>query len=185
MPYLLGIDTGGTYTDAVILRDEVEVISSAKSLTTRRDLAIGIGKAAQSALSEAAINPVEVSLAALSTTLATNALVEGQGERVALIFIGFSQGDLDKHGLRDALGNDPVLELPGGHNYAGNEVCALDTHSIEKWLQELDGVSAFAVASKFATRNPAHETQAMKLIGEVTGRPVSASYQLSSKLNGP
>ncbi|MDG2230693.1 MAG: hydantoinase/oxoprolinase family protein [Paracoccaceae bacterium] len=185
MPYLLGIDTGGTYTDAVILRDEVEVISSAKSLTTRRDLAIGIGKAAQSALSEAAINPAEVSLAALSTTLATNALVEGQGEGVALIFIGFSQGDLDKHGLRDALGNDPVLELPGGHNYAGNEVCALDIHSIENWLQELDGVSAFAVASKFATRNPAHETQAMKLIGEVTGRPVSASYQLSSKLNGP
>lgn len=185
MPYLLGVDTGGTYTDAVILRDEVEVISSAKSLTTRHDLAIGIGKAAQAALSEAAIDPAEVSLAALSTTLATNALVEGQGESVALIFIGFSQGDLDKHGLSDALANDPVLELAGGHNHAGNEVCALDTDSIEKWLYDLKGVSAFAVASKFATRNPAHETQAMKLIGEVTGRPVSASHQLSSKLNGP
>ena len=150
MPYLLGVDTGGTYTDAVLLRDEIEVISSAKSLTTRYDLAIGIGKAAQAALSEAAIDPAKVSLAALSTTLATNALVEGQGERVALIFIGFSQGDLDKHGLRDALASDPVLELPGGHNHAGNEVCALDKHSIEKWLHELEGVSAFAVASKLS-----------------------------------
>ena len=90
MPYLLGVDTGGTYTDAVLLRDEVEVISSAKSLTTCHDLAIGIGKAAHAVLSEAAIDPAEVLRAALSTTLATNALVEGQGERVAFIFIGFS-----------------------------------------------------------------------------------------------
>ncbi|NDH26460.1 MAG: hypothetical protein EBY35_09650, partial [Rhodobacteraceae bacterium] len=43
MTYLLGIDTGGTYTDAVILREESEVIASAKSLTTREDLALGIG----------------------------------------------------------------------------------------------------------------------------------------------
>lgn len=185
MPYLLGVDTGGTYTDAVILRDEVEVISSAKSLTTRHDLAVGIGKAAGAALSEAAIDPNEVSLAALSTTLATNALVEGQGERVALIFIGFSQGDLDKHGLKEALGHDPVLEVSGGHNHAGNEIGPLDAETLVEWLTHLDGVSAFAVASKFATRNPSHEIQTMALIREMTGRPVSASHQLSSKLNGP
>ncbi|WP_273486518.1 hydantoinase/oxoprolinase N-terminal domain-containing protein, partial [Lentibacter algarum] len=43
MAILLGVDTGGTYTDAVLLRDEEEVLASAKSLTTRHDLAIGIG----------------------------------------------------------------------------------------------------------------------------------------------
>ena len=43
MALLLGVDTGGTYTDAVLIRDEAEVIASAKSLTTRHDLAIGIG----------------------------------------------------------------------------------------------------------------------------------------------
>ena len=53
MTYLLGIDTGGTYTDAVILRDEEEVIASAKSLTTRHDLAEGIGKAAAATLQSA------------------------------------------------------------------------------------------------------------------------------------
>jgi N-methylhydantoinase A/oxoprolinase/acetone carboxylase beta subunit len=47
MAILLGVDTGGTYTDAVLLRDEEEVLASAKSLTTRHDLAIGIGKAVQ------------------------------------------------------------------------------------------------------------------------------------------
>ena len=45
MTLLLGVDTGGTYTDAVLIRDEKEVIASAKSLTTRADLAIGVGGA--------------------------------------------------------------------------------------------------------------------------------------------
>ena len=41
MALLLGVDTGGTYTDAVLIRDEVTVVASAKSLTTRHDLALG------------------------------------------------------------------------------------------------------------------------------------------------
>ena len=96
MTYLLGIDTGGTYTDAVILRDEEEVIASAKSLTTRHDLAEGIGKAAAATLQSAGIDASDIAMASLSTTLATNALVEGQGGRVGLIFIGFREGDLRK-----------------------------------------------------------------------------------------
>ena len=50
MTLLLGVDTGGTYTDAVLIRDEVAVIASAKSLTTRHDLAEGIGAAVQAVL---------------------------------------------------------------------------------------------------------------------------------------
>ena len=83
MTYLLGIDTGGTYTDAVILRDEAEVIASAKSLTTRHDLAEGIGKAAAATLRSAGIDAGDIAMASLSTTLATNALVEGQGAVLA------------------------------------------------------------------------------------------------------
>ena len=45
MAFFLGVDTGGTYTDAVILRDETEVIASAKALTTRQDLSFGISEA--------------------------------------------------------------------------------------------------------------------------------------------
>ena len=91
MALLLGVDTGGTYTDAVLLRDEEEIIASAKSLTTRHDLAVGVGAAVRAVLAEADVKPSDIALASLSTTLATNALVEGQGGRVALIYIGFRE----------------------------------------------------------------------------------------------
>ena len=51
----------------------------------------------------------------MSTTLATNALVEGQGGRIALVMIGFSETDLDKAGLRQVLGGDPAIFIDGGH----------------------------------------------------------------------
>ena len=185
MTYLLGIDTGGTYTDAVILRDEEVVIASAKSLTTRHDLAEGIGKAAAATLEIAGIEASDIAMASLSTTLATNALVEGQGGRVGLIFIGFRDGDLEKHGLTQALVGDPVLEIAGGHNHAGGEAVALDLSAIADWIDQQNGISAFAVASQFATRNPAHELAVLNLLREKTGKPVSLSHQLSAKLNGP
>jgi N-methylhydantoinase A/oxoprolinase/acetone carboxylase beta subunit len=185
MAYLLGIDTGGTYTDAVILQDEDRVIASAKSLTTRHDLAQGISSAARAVLDQSGIAAADISLASLSTTLATNALVEGQGGRVALVYIGFAAGDLDKHGLSDALRGDPVIEMAGGHSHSGTEICALDTDMLRDWVAGCADVSAFAVASQFATRNPAHEQLAVQIIRELTNKPVSASHQLSAKLNGP
>ncbi|MCK0169562.1 hydantoinase/oxoprolinase family protein [Aliiroseovarius sp. S1123] len=181
----LGVDTGGTYTDAVLIRDEAEVIASAKSLTTRTDLAIGVGKAIQAVLEKAAVAPADVAMASLSTTLATNALVEGQGGRVALIYIGFRESDLGKHGLHDALKGDPALVIPGGHNHAGGEAAALDLDALRAFLTTHHGISGYAVAAQFATRNPAHELEVARIITEVTGAPVTCSHQLSSKLNGP
>ncbi|PRZ46706.1 hydantoinase/oxoprolinase N-terminal domain-containing protein [Tritonibacter scottomollicae] len=186
MALLLGVDTGGTYTDAVLIRDETEVIASAKSLTTRQDLAIGVGGAVRAVLEQSGASPTEVSLAALSTTLATNALVEGQGGRVALIYIGFSEQDLDRHGLNEALKGDPALILSGGHTHAGSEAKPLDTEALIAFLETASaGVSGFAVAGVFATRNPAHELEVAKIIQERTGAPVTCSHQLSAKLNGP
>ncbi len=84
MTIALGIDTGGTYTDAALVEVATgRILCSAKALTTRRDLSIGIGEALDAALRERdAPDPSEVKLAALSTTLATNAIVEGQGSPV-------------------------------------------------------------------------------------------------------
>ena len=186
MAMLLGVDTGGTYTDAVLIRDEQEVIASAKSLTTRADLAIGVGGAIRAVLAQSGCAAADVSMAALSTTLATNALVEGQGGRVALIYIGFAPEDLDRHGLKDALKGDPALVLAGGHNHAGGEAAPLDIEALRAFLEtESAGVSGFAVASLFATRNPAHEQETAKIITEMTQAPVTCSHQLSAKLNGP
>ncbi|WP_170481239.1 hydantoinase/oxoprolinase family protein [Ruegeria arenilitoris] len=185
MALALGVDTGGTYTDAVLVRDENEVVASAKSLTTREDLAIGVGKAISAVLDAAKVQPEQIALASLSTTLATNALVEGQGGRVALIYIGFKESDLDRHGLKDALKGDPVLVLGGGHNHAGSEAAPLDETGLLNFLDSDSGVSGYAIVGQFATRNPVHELQAAKIISDRTGVPVTCSHHLSAKLNGP
>ena len=187
MAYFLGVDTGGTYTDAVILDEAADiVIGTAKSLTTRDDLALGIGRAVDAALLDAGVAAGDIALVSLSTTLATNALVEGQGGRVALVFIGFDAGDLDRGGLTEALKGDPVIMLDGGHSHTGAEKAALDMAVLEAQVAEIGpGVMGFAVAAHFATRNPAHEIAARDLIRRVTARPVTCSHELSANLNGP
>ncbi len=185
MALALGVDTGGTYTDAVLIRDEREVIASAKSLTTRADLAIGVSRAVSAVLETACVAPDQIGMASLSTTLATNALVEGQGGRVALIYVGFRDSDLEKHGLKDALKGDPALVLAGGHNHAGGQVAELDIEALEAFLDSHTGISGYAVAAQFATRNPAHELEVARVITERTGVPVTCSHHLSAKLNGP
>ncbi|MDZ7904480.1 MAG: hydantoinase/oxoprolinase family protein [Cypionkella sp.] len=187
MAYFLGVDTGGTYTDAVILDEAADaVIGSAKSLTTRADLALGVGGAVDAALAQSGVAAADIALVSLSTTLATNALVEGQGGRVALIFVGFDADDLARGGLSEALRGDPVLTMQGGHNHAGGEVAALDIAAILPEITRLGGeVMGFAVAAKFATRNPAHEIALRDAIRAATGRPVTCSHELSADLNGP
>ena len=187
MAYFLGVDTGGTYTDAVIVDETANlVIGKAKSLTTRGDLAVGIGRAIDAALIDANIAAGQVALVSLSTTLATNALVEGQGGRVALVFIGFDAGDLERGGLTAALKGDPVIQMGGGHSHSGAERVALDMAALEAAVVDIGpGVMGFAVASHFATRNPGHEVAARDLIRRLTGRPVTCSHELSANLNGP
>ena len=186
MAIALGVDTGGTYTDAVLIRDEQEILARAKALTTRHDLAQGIGAAVRAVLEDSNVAPEAVAIASLSTTLATNALVEGQGGRVALICIGFAERDVQGHGLFEALKGDPVCVLDGGHMHDGSEAAPLDEPALLAFLDvHKTQVSGFAVAGQFATRNPAHEQRAMAMIREIAGRPVSASHQLSAKLGGP
>ena len=183
--FLLGIDTGGTYTDAVLFSPEDGVKARAKSLTTRHDLSEGIRGAVENVLAETGTDPSAIRLASLSTTLATNALVEGQGGRVCLVMVGFGPDDLERDGLRQALGTDPVIFLPGGHNVHGHET-PLDTDPLAAELDELAGaVTAFAVAGYFAVRNPEHELRVRDLIRARTHLPVTCSHELSSKLGGP
>ena len=187
MTYLLGVDTGGTYTDAVILEEKTDqVIASAKSLTTRPDLALGVGRAIDAAILEAGIKPADIAMLSLSTTLATNALVEGQGGRVALIFIGFDEPELNRAGLTEAMKGDPAVLISGGHNHGGAEAAPLDKATLEAEVRRLSPeVTGFAVAASFATRNPAHENAARDLIRDLTHRPVTCSHELSAGLNGP
>jgi len=184
-PLFLGIDTGGTYTDAVLWTESSGVVAKAKALTTRHDLADGIAGAVDAVIAAAKIDPKAIKLVSMSTTLATNALVEGQGGRVALVMVGFSEADLQRDGLKTALGSDPVMFCPGGHDVHGNAQ-PLDLSALEAALPDLGkSVSGFAICAYFATRNPAHENAARDLIRASTGLPVTASHELTSKLGGP
>lgn len=186
MSFSLGLDTGGTYTDAVVFDDVLgKIVAKAKALTTRHDLSIGIAGAAGKVLAQSGIKPSEIAMVSISTTLATNALVEGQGGRAALVMIGFDETDASRGGLKEALGNDPVIFLPGGHDGHGKPR-PLDLSALENQLDDLhQNVSAFAVAGYFAVRNPAHEIAVRDLILNKTDLPVTCSHELSSKLDGP
>ena len=187
MSIMLGLDTGGTFTDAALVDNTTNhVVGKAKSLTTRTDLAIGVGDAMQKAMESFTGSADDISLVCLSTTLATNAVVEGVGGRVGLVLIGFDDEILSRGGLADAVGNDPVIHLNGGHRPDASQQAPLDVQALEQAALELkDQVSAFAIASHFATRNPAHELKAMSLLQDVTGLPTSCSHELSSSLGGP
>ena len=187
MPILLGIDTGGTYTDAVLFDEQSgKVVAVAKALTTRHDLALGIRGAAQSVLNGSGADPASIALVSLSTTLATNALVEGQGGRVGLVLVGFDDAAASRAGIADALRGDPCVRIAGGHDADGHRRETLDLPALDRALSDLEGsVAAFAVAGMFAVRNPEHEIAVRDHLRERTGRPVTCSHELSSRLDGP
>ena len=187
MPILLGIDTGGTYTDAVLFDEQSgKVVAAAKALTTRHDLAIGIRGAAEVVLDNSGVEPASIALVSLSTTLATNALVEGQGGRVGLVLIGFDDAAASRAGISDALRGDPCVRIGGGHDAAGRACEALDLAALDRAISDVEGsVDAFAVAGMFAVRNPEHENAVRDRLRERTGRPVTCGHELSSRLDGP
>ncbi len=183
MAILLGIDTGGTYTDAALFDDTRGVLASAKALTTKHDLSIGIRAAIQAVLGP---GPQDIGMVSISTTLATNALVEGQGSSIALLLIGYPADALDLAGLRQALGSDPVAFIPGGHDVYGDEQQPLDMDAARRAILDCaPRAAAFAVSGYFSVRNPAHELAVRDLVRALTGLPVTCGHELTRNLNAP
>ena len=174
MHYSLGIDAGGTYTDAVLVRDsDGKIADSNKALTTYPDPLAGIKKVIDGLNPEYLKN---IKLVSVSTTLSTNTILEGNGFPVALILIG-------DHPLEKEFPTGHVLFAGGGHNHNGEEVSSLDLKAIEKFaLSVKDKVSAFAISSYFSTRNPEHELKARDCIMKLTGLPAVCGHELSQEL---
>jgi N-methylhydantoinase A/oxoprolinase/acetone carboxylase beta subunit len=109
MTLVIGLDTGGTFTDAALLDAKSgTVLATGKSLTTREDLSIGLGAAISKTLDAYDGDRRNIGLVSLSTTLATNAVVEGVGGRVCLIMIGFDEAALERADLARALGQADI-----------------------------------------------------------------------------
>jgi N-methylhydantoinase A/oxoprolinase/acetone carboxylase beta subunit len=187
MTLVIGLDTGGTYTDAALLDTATGTVrATGKSLTTRDDLSIGVGGAIRRVLEDFDGSAADIGLVSLSTTLATNAVVEGVGGRVGLLMIGFDETSLQRADLARALGQDPVFFINGGHAADGAPQAQLDEAAIREAVNSTEGeISAYAIAGHFATRNPAHESRTRDLLRDLTGAPVTCSHELSSSLGGP
>ena len=180
---MLGIDTGGTYTDAVLYDELLGVIASAKALTSKHDLSIGIRDALDSILE--ADHPA-ISLVSLSTTLATNAIVEGHGSPICLLLLGYPPDALELAGLGKALGKDPVVFIDGGHQINGDEQMKLDLESVRQAIvMHAPHVAAFAVSGYFAVHNPSHELAVRDLVRKLSGLPVTCGHELTSNLHAP
>lgn len=188
MRYIIGLDTGGTFTDAAIIDAENgALLAKAKSPTTRHDLSIGLGKAINAVVDAlGAEQQTHIERVCLSTTLATNAVVEGMGGRVGLVMIGFEPSALERNNLGKVVGDDPVAFVAGGHKTDAKPQAALDIPALDAFITEHGkDISAIAIAGHFAVRNPEHEIQARDYLRELTGLPITCSHELSSSLGGP
>ncbi len=193
MSLALGIDTGGTYTDAVLIDQQKNlVLASAKALTTYRDLSIGISQAISSVLGETSgkVSPDDIDMVSLSTTLATNAIVQGHGSPVGLILIGYDPKLIQQYGFGEALATEHVAYVAGGHDGLGEQTKPLDETGLLAAVDALQNqVEALAISSYFSVRNPEHEVRARQLVEEHTRRssgkpmPVTCGHELSSRLN--
>ena len=123
MSLRLGIDTGGTFTDAVLVDDSKNIVNAEKSLTTRFDLSLGIGDVV-SKLPPASL--AEVGMVSLSTTLTTNSVVEDLGAPVCVLLPGYSSEQVKQSGLLEILPAQFVIRLEGGFDAVGREHQPLD-----------------------------------------------------------
>ena len=174
--YGLGIDAGGTYTDAVVLDFGTgEVVASCKASTTQPDPSGGVRDALAGI--EAALLS-QVSMVSLATTFATNAIVENRGAAAGLILVGYD--DLPP----DIPPQTRVLRVKGGHTVSGEEKEPLDQAAIAKNLDNfMADIDAVAVTAFFSVRNPEHETRVADLIRRTYDKPVVRGHRLSMRLD--
>lgn len=178
---ILGIDCGGTHTDAALLSvtgNSCELIAAAKTTTQHDNLPLSIASAVH-LLKQA---PANIARVTIGTTLEINALVQGRADRVGLALSAGPGLDPVHFGL-----GDHVCIVPGGLDHRGVEVerLYLDTLRTEASKWPAAGISACACVGKFSPRNPGHEEQMAKIITQASALPVTMGHTLSGRLNFP
>jgi N-methylhydantoinase A/oxoprolinase/acetone carboxylase beta subunit len=180
----IGIDTGGTYTDAVMYDfDARKILCSVKAQTTKEDLSVGIGSALDG-LPPDMVRKAE--LISLSTTLATNACVENKGGRAKLLFIGVDRKIADWVGADYGLPSvEEIFFLRAKTDFKGEIVEEPDWGSLlTKGREWIKGASAVGIVDIDAMDNSAVlEKRARELIGREYGVPVVCGHELFSDLN--
>ncbi|MEN8244787.1 MAG: DUF1638 domain-containing protein [Thermodesulfobacteriota bacterium] len=175
----LGIDAGGTYTDTVIYDlEQRTTLCKSKTLTTKWDFTVGIG-AALTELDQALLHRVE--LVSLSTTLATNAIVENEGQKVGMVILP-PYGRLKK----GEIPYNPKVVAKGQLEINGTEIEPIDEMEVAELVRRMvreEKVRAFAVSGYAGAINPEHELAVKRIIIQETGLAVTCGHELSRILN--
>lgn len=185
MNYRLGIDVGGTNTDAVIIDEGLDVVSQVKVPTTS-DVYTGIMNAVRAVLASGCINKRDITMAMLGTTQCTNAIVE----RKNLVPVGVL-----RIGAPATAGIQPMTDWPedlrkvvyksaiirGGYEYDGKELNPLDEEAAVAFFSDIKGhVDSVAISGVFSTLRNEQEARAGELARQVLGPDVHIS--LSSEI---
>ena len=181
----IGIDTGGTCTDAVAYDFESgSIVAKGKSLTTREDLSIGIGKSLNQ-LPQELIRSAEI--VSLSTTLATNACLEDKGGRAKLLIFGHADELLVRWNAEESYGikRDSVRCIDMHINADGLEANEPDWDALisehGKWLADADGLSA---AELYSMSNGAPcEKRFKEIARQRFGLPCVCAGEFTNELN--
>lgn len=175
---LLGLDVGGTFTDAVII-DGHRVVATAKRRTTKDNLMNGIGEALDAVLEGYDTSNIEQ--VTLSTTVVTNTIVEEKEQVVDLYVITGPGRNVD-----DIFPVEPIY-LQGYTDHRGIVVegtPADAVRGIANMVQAHSGTDLAAVSAKFGVRNP-HEELSITEELKNTYHTISNGSLLSGSLNFP
>lgn len=180
--FAFGIDTGGTFTDGVVYDlTNHHIVCKTKVITTRNDLALAVSHCLDNLIAylknQELLDDVLscMKMVSLSTTLATNAIVEGQGSEVGLILIGFdSERDFP---------TPHCISIAGGCTVKGDIREEIDLEAARDFITSMKGtVESFAVSGYMSVRNPVQERTVEGLVHELTGCPVVCAHELSGEL---
>ncbi|QLH74544.1 MAG: hydantoinase/oxoprolinase family protein [Methanomassiliicoccales archaeon] len=175
--YGLGIDTGGTYTDVALVDFRtLKVLAKAKARTTHHDLSIGLGEGVDKVMSYVDEH-FEPSLVGVSTTLATNSVLEGRLGRVGLIGLGWTPQEGKEFGAKKQ------CFLAGGHDVRGRVLASIDHREVMRSVEEMvEHVDSIVVSGLFSVYNPAHEKEVKRLIQQDHDIPVVMAHELTGEL---
>ncbi len=189
MKYRLGIDVGGTNTDAVIVDENNRVVTKCKVPTTP-DVSSGINSAVEKVLKESNVKNEDITTAMLGTTHATNAIIERKGlSRVGVIRLSAPSG----------LGIPPFIDWPdallksinytyeivkGGYEYNGKPISEPDKEEIKRAIEKLmdRGVESIAISCAFSPVNGEQEIMVKEMVEAKLGDnfPVTLSHEIGS-----
>jgi N-methylhydantoinase A len=182
--WLVGVDTGGTFTDLIAVEQTTGELRRAKVPSVSGDPSAAVLDAMDK-LFAAGINPGDISLFVHGTTVATNALLEGKGVRTGLLITRGFRAVYEARGWSQPRGSDlldtfyqkpPLLapqwlteEVRERLDYRGEVVAPLDEAGLRDSVHRLKakGVEALAVCFLFSFLNPAHERRAAEIVAEV------------------